>query len=137
VLERISSHVGGFNDDGPDMLGLYMSSLERVGRLPVKRVLPGHGPAFDRLAERVTELQEHHMVRTGEALAAFKGRPLPALEVASQISWLDQRDGWDRLGRTSRMMALSETVAHLRHLEATGQVISTRDGSGVLLYRRA
>jgi hypothetical protein len=44
------------------------------------------------------------------------------------MAWLDSVDGWSRLDTMNRMMAVSETLAHLRHLEAGGRVRMHVDG---------
>lgn len=136
VLARISSHIGTFSDAGPDVLGEFLSSLEKVGRLSVRQVLPGHGPAFDDLKGRVDRLLQHHHQRCDEALAALAGGPATAVEVAASIRWQNGRGGWSALSRVSQLLALSETVAHLRHLAARGEVAAEPEAGDLIRYRR-
>ncbi len=43
--------------NGPDSLGAYERSLDRLASLRVQRVMPGHGNAFRRLRDRIEELR--------------------------------------------------------------------------------
>ena len=45
------------------------------------------------------------------------------------MAWLDSVDSWSRLNTLSRMMAVSETVAHLRLLENMGRVRVHENGT--------
>jgi glyoxylase-like metal-dependent hydrolase (beta-lactamase superfamily II) len=130
VLEYISTHIGLLADQpGDDPLGDYLRSLERVKGLDVDQVLPGHGRPFPDLVRRVDQLFSHHAERFNEILAAIQGGASTVVEIASRVSWLDQRDGWNGLSRMGRTMAISETLAHLRHLERTSRVERQAQGA--------
>jgi glyoxylase-like metal-dependent hydrolase (beta-lactamase superfamily II) len=92
-------------------------------------VLPSHGPPFRGLHRRLDQLALHHRERLAETLAAC-AEPRTAWEVARVLFPM-------RLDPHQTSFAIGETVAHLTHLEARGQVSRERaTGGGVERWRR-
>lgn len=122
VLPIITSNVSLYSFSRDDPLGDFLASLLRLRELPVRRVLPAHGEPFDDLAGRVDELLEHHHLRldavaelcTGANAYAIAMRLFPRLRSHHEARF-----------------ALAETLAHLRHLERGGRVVS-EEGRPVL-----
>jgi uncharacterized MAPEG superfamily protein len=52
LLPRITPNISVLADDDPSMLDDYLASLEKVSRLPVDEVLPGHEYRFTGAAAR-------------------------------------------------------------------------------------
>ena len=108
VLPGISPNISAGPQAAPDPLGRYLDSLARVGRLPVRLVLPGHRQPFADLAGRCGELAEHHRRRLEEVEAIVaQGGEVTAWEVARRL-----------VGRVMDApanveFALGEPVAHL------------------------
>jgi len=119
LLPKITPHVGlgpdGMGGEEPgDPLGDFLASLERVRALPVRLVCPAHGPVFTDHARRVQQVVEHHRFRLRAALDAVARRPRTAWEVSTAL--------FGNLEPGQHDAAAMETLAHLRHLELSGQV---------------
>jgi glyoxylase-like metal-dependent hydrolase (beta-lactamase superfamily II) len=113
VLPRITSNVGIYPDGRPDPLGDFLSALEKMKTLGVKRVLPAHGDPFDDCAGRVDEILAHHAQRLGATLAAVAGPPRSAYAICRTLFPVLRSPHEERF-------ALAETLAHLRYLELRG-----------------
>jgi glyoxylase-like metal-dependent hydrolase (beta-lactamase superfamily II) len=130
VLPMITPHVGAFSDQDRSSLSDYLASLSSVLELPVRLALPGHGDPFREVYARTRVLIRHHEVRMAEIVDLLKAMGAStAYRLAERMAWLDSEDGWSRLNTLSRMMALSETLAHLRHLEDKERVRVHENGS--------
>jgi glyoxylase-like metal-dependent hydrolase (beta-lactamase superfamily II) len=111
----------------------YLANLEKVYSLDVNLILPGHRKLWNDHRKRITELQEHHRLRLGEALAALDGGEKTAWEVAPCITWDIDFNSWQEFPSVQKFFAVGETIAHLDYLEAEGKVRKlTRDNK--LLY---
>ncbi len=128
VLPTITPHIAG-STDLADPLAAFFESLTRVGAFEgVKVCLPAHGHPFADLRGRTDSIRRHHIERLDvlrAAAAALGNAPVEAYmkELFTERAWGD--------------MAASETFAHLEHLRVIGEVDSSRDGDGLLLYRPA
>lgn len=130
VLPRISPIVGVWpQEPDSDQLGLFLGSLPQFRDLPADAlVLPSHGLPFLGLHERVDQLLHHHddrLARTREACAA----PATALDVV-RVLFRRPLDPWQT------GFATGETLAHLNHLIATGEIRREARPDGVWTYRR-
>lgn len=132
VLEDITPNVG-LGDERTNPLALYLESLERVQRLQVRLVLPGHGKPFSRLQKRIKRIREHHRERNSHILQTLAAGPLTAYEVAARLPWDTDRP-WPHLSPAQKYFAVSETLAHLRYLEEEGYVVKERR-QGIYKYR--
>lgn len=122
ILPRISSGVAVLTSQRLDPLGDYLTSLERLSRLSgVRIVAPGHEYAFTGLRERCQDLCAHHVERMEEIALALRRFPgSSAAGLARHVIWSRP---WDQMiGRFGRM-AVSETMAHLLHMEQTGRLV--------------
>jgi glyoxylase-like metal-dependent hydrolase (beta-lactamase superfamily II) len=124
ILERISPNIGIWAYSYPDPLKLYLESLERTRSLNAVLALPGHYRPIKAIAERVAELQAHHI----ERLEFLEG-----LMVQPQTAWtlsLGLFPG--NLNSVQRRFAWSETLAHLEYL--VGQGRARQLGQEPLMY---
>lgn len=107
----------------------YLDNLDKVYRLEVEMVLPGHRRLWNDHRKRIRELQEHHRNRLAEALAALEDGPKTAWEVAPHITWDIEADSWEDFPTVQKFFAVGETLAHLNYLEGEGRVKRlTRNG---------
>lgn len=123
VLPAISSNISLYptNEDG-DPLGEYLDSLQDLSALAADTlVLPAHGRPFATLHERIEALRDEHAGRLAEILVVCR-QPQSTGDVAVRLFNLD------RLDPLNRLLATTETLAHLRHLELRGGL--RRQGSG-------
>lgn len=132
VLMGITSHItpGILSDD--DQLGRYLESLKKLQSLDVQMVLPAHENPFAGLSERANQLLEHHERRLQQVLAPIRHGALSARDIASRVEWVVGL--WEQMDGINRLLAIQETLAHLRLLQERGAVIAT-EREGVNLYR--
>jgi len=123
LLPRISSNISLYpSNEQEDPLGQYLESLQALCRLPRDTlVLPSHGLPFAALHARADALREEHKARLRK-IHAVTAQPSGTEQVAAAIFRLD------RLDTLNRLLAITETLAHLRWLELRGLV--ERGGEG-------
>lgn len=127
LLPQISSNISLWPISHPNPLELFLTSLEMVGCLPVKVVLPSHGGAFNDCAGRVDSLIEHHRQRL-EIITDLSGTGNTAYHICVELFGND-------LSLYEMRFAMAETLAHLAYLESRGRVVSRRDGE-VIVYKK-
>jgi len=117
LLPRISPNIGVYPERrDPDPLDSFLAGFERLAALgPRTLVLPSHGDAFRGIGARLTQLRQHHDQRLETLLELLQTAPGTAAELAQRA----YRGAVDPL---NRMLALGETLAHLRYLEVRGRV---------------
>lgn len=118
VLPTITPHVGALGS-GPDPLGTYLASLDKVAKMEMSVALPAHGDPFDDVGGRIEQIKDHHQRRLGQLVAAA-GELGPATAPAFARHVYPERL-WGYL-------AESEIYAHLVHLEQLGQARRTGHG---------
>jgi glyoxylase-like metal-dependent hydrolase (beta-lactamase superfamily II) len=122
VLPRITPHIGLPPGAEGDPLGDYQASLRALARYSPAEVLPAHEYRFADLGARLDELLHHHRTRLAEIEHAVAARPgLSTWEVSAALTW---SRGWDQTVGASRQSAVSETWAHLLHLQGRERVIN-------------
>lgn len=95
----------------------YVTSLEKIRRLPIQAVFPAHRTVGGNVYQRIDQLLEHHCQRLDEIYRAVAEHPgSTAYALAGQITWSARGIPWDRFPPHQRWFALGETLAHLRHL---------------------
>jgi len=101
----------------------YLQSLDKVGRLPVDLVLPGHRNFQGNLKDRIDELKHHHAERADEVITVLGDRSLNAYEIAAGMTWDIDCERWEDFPIAQRWFATGEAIAHLRYLESEGRII--------------
>jgi glyoxylase-like metal-dependent hydrolase (beta-lactamase superfamily II) len=126
VLPRITPHIGLPAGMSGDPLGDFQSSLRALTRYDPAEVLPAHEHRFFDLAARVEELLRHHRARLAEIEHVIACDPgLSTWAVAMALTW---SRGWEQTTGGMRHAAVSETWAHLVHLQARGRVADFGEG---------
>jgi glyoxylase-like metal-dependent hydrolase (beta-lactamase superfamily II) len=121
VLPRITPNISVHPQQRPNPLADYLESVEKVGRLAVREVLPAHEYRFADLAGRLAEVGSHHVERCAEIekeLAAAPG--CTCWELSTRLTWSRP---WDEIQGYMRRAATGETLAHLVLLEHRGLVV--------------
>lgn len=126
LLPTISSNISLYpSNEHSDPLAEYLASLERLAQLPADTlILPAHGRPFMSLHARVLALREEHAGRLQRIRDACEVAASTAAIAASLFRM-------DRLDALNRLLATTETLAHLRHLELRGEL--ERSGRGAAL----
>ena len=134
VLMGVTSHITPGILSNDDQLGLYLEALKKVAALDVQMVLPAHENPFSHLSQRVGQLLGHHEKRLQQVLSPIRGQALSARDIAAQVEWVV--GFWEQMDSVNRLLAILETQAHLRLLQARALVI-TEEKMGVTLYTTA
>ncbi len=134
VLPHITPSIGFVPEPGPLPLGDFLDSLRLVRAMPDTVLLPAHGPTAPSVHARVDELVEHHDKRLAASQAAVQAGAVTAAEAARQLTWTRREHHLDDMNPFNRMLAVTETGAHLDLLVATGRLHSAVE-QGVVCYR--
>jgi len=127
ILEHISPNIGW--QPGRDVLGEFLSSLDRIAGLEVDLILPSHGAPFSGHRAWVRKTHEHHAERCARIVSLVDGGARTAHEIASQL--------WDRkLSPFHYRFAIFEVLAHLEYLERR-EVLRADRSNGVYHWTRA
>ena len=129
VLPHITPSLGvePYGGHGTSLVE-FIGSLTKVRPLDVDRVLPAHGPDFAGLRDRVDALLDHHATRLAACIEAVRTGSTTAYEVAHQLPWTRRNRRYEELDLANKLLALTETVAHLELLAVQGTLVSGEDG---------
>jgi len=116
ILGDITPTIQLWSDDW-DPLKEYLESLEKVYKLDIEVVLPGHRGIIRNCKERIQELKDHHEKRLEEIVSILRKGSQNAFEVASQMSWDVIYEAWDTFPVSQKWFATGEAIAHLKYLE--------------------
>jgi glyoxylase-like metal-dependent hydrolase (beta-lactamase superfamily II) len=122
ILNDITPTIQCWSDqDNP--LKNYLTSLNKIYKLDVALVLPGHRRLFRNHRERIAELKKHHRNRAKEVLQILGKSPMNAFHVASEMTWDITYESWEQFPVTQKWFATGEAIAHLRYLERKGMLL--------------
>ena len=135
VLYDTIPHVGFNPQSGDNPLGDYISSLEKLERLKVNFILPGHGPVFNALGLRIEKILQHHEERKRAIMRSLHDGLKTAYDIAQKIPWMvnEGDTAFQDLPVWDRRMAITETIAHLKLLMEEDRVGNV-DMDGASLY---
>jgi len=102
----------------------YFASLDKVSKLDIELVLPGHRSIFRNCRERIEELKQHHQKRLAEIISILERGEKHAFQVASEMSWDILCDSWDLFPVSQKWFATGEAIAHLKYLKEKGIIKS-------------
>ncbi|MGQ9558383.1 MAG: MBL fold metallo-hydrolase [Desulfurispora sp.] len=127
LLPKISSNISLWPTSQPNPLEHFLRSLEIVGCLPVKIVLPAHGPVFSDCARRVDELLNHHQQRLQQICHILGKEEKTAYQICQSLFGTG-------LNYHEQRFAMAETLAHLAYLESRARIVSRHMG-GKIIFR--
>jgi glyoxylase-like metal-dependent hydrolase (beta-lactamase superfamily II) len=133
VLPHITPSVGLEPATVASPLGDYLSSLRDVRGLPDARLLPAHGPVTASSHARIDELLLHHDSRLQAVAAAVERGARTAMDVSRVLLWTRRDRPFSTLAPFHQMLAVTETVYHLRLLVTQGR-LTCREVDGVIGY---
>jgi len=134
ILSDITPNIQCWSDK-ENPLENYLSSLDKVRKLDVGLVLPGHRRLFKDHRARIDELKRHHEKRAEEILDILKKGSGSAFEVASLMTWDIKFDSWNDFPVAQKWFATGEAISHLRFLEEKRLVTKEKNNSGIQKYR--
>ena len=119
ILNDITPNIQLWSDDR-NPLEEYFDSLDKVSKLDIELVLPGHRTLFRNCRERIQELKQHHQKRLDEIISILEKGDMDAFRVASEMSWDILCDSWDLFPVSQKWFATGEAIAHLKYLKEKG-----------------
>jgi glyoxylase-like metal-dependent hydrolase (beta-lactamase superfamily II) len=122
VLIDITPNIQCWSDTA-NPLKDYLASLDKVQRLQIDLVLPGHRRLIDNPRARIRELKTHHAHRLDEVLTVLKKGPMSAFQMAAHMTWDIDCESWDQFPVAQKWFALGEAISHLRYLEEDGRIV--------------
>jgi glyoxylase-like metal-dependent hydrolase (beta-lactamase superfamily II) len=121
ILIDITPNIQCWSDT-QNPLKHYIESLDKVAKLDIDLVLPGHRRLIEDHHGRIDELKEHHKNRLNEVLDILKKPDQHSYQVASQMSWDIKAESWDHFPVAQKWFATGEALSHLRLLEEEGKI---------------
>jgi glyoxylase-like metal-dependent hydrolase (beta-lactamase superfamily II) len=134
ILGTISPNITSWHDQ-KDSLGLYLHSLERIKKLPIRLTLTGHRDLVENTLQRIEQLEEHHQTRLGEVLRILEDGPATAYQVASRMQWSIRARRWEDYPVPQQWFATGEALAHLDHLEFVHK-LEKAEAAGLIFFER-
>jgi len=120
--------------DSQNPLKHYLSSLDKIYKLEIDLVLPGHRRLIEDHRARINELKEHHQRRLKEVLEILNKHPMHAFQIASRMTWDIEAETWDHFPVAQKWFATGEALSHLRYLEEEGKVARKTGDKSTLFY---
>lgn len=126
VLPRISPVIM-YDLDLGDVLGDYLTSLQKLIAIHIGLTYPAHGTIIEHGDERVRQILLHHDRRLLDMAELVRAGDTTAWDVMLKSF----RPNLDPL---QARLAFLETVSHLEHLRLTGR-IRDEERNGVVIYK--
>lgn len=121
ILEDITPNISMWADSG-NPLQEYLDSLDKISRMEISRVFPGHRRIFADHRKRIAELKNHHQIRAEEIIAILKGGSRNAYQVASQMTWDIDCRSWEDFPAAQKWFASGEALSHLQYLRVKNKL---------------
>lgn len=132
ILSDITPNITNWPET-VDSLGQYLESLDRVYRLEVALLLPGHRGVVTDHRKRIEELKAHHKARLQEVSSALEDGDKSAFDVAPWVTWDIEFPSWRSFPPTQKVFAVGEVLAHLEYLEER-QCVRRRYENGRVIF---
>lgn len=133
ILQDITPNISLWSDKY-NPLQNYLDSLDKVSKLEVDLVLPGHRSLITDCRGRINELKHHHQLRADEVLNILNEKELTAYQIAAQMTWDMTYDTFEEFPVAQKWFATGEALAHLKYLEESGSV-KKETVNDVVVYR--
>jgi glyoxylase-like metal-dependent hydrolase (beta-lactamase superfamily II) len=133
ILIDITPNIQCWSDK-QNPLKHYLKSLDKVFKLDIDLVLPGHRRLIKDHHARIDELKAHHKNRLNEVLDILKTPDQHAFQIASQMTWDLAAESWNHFPVMQKWFATGEALSHLRFLEEEGKVGRKTEGGLTLFY---
>lgn len=131
ILNDITPNVTLWSDEW-NPLKEYFLSLDKVFKLDILYIFPGHGPIIKNYRERIEELKIHHLRRLDEIKFILGRECGNAFQIASKLKWDINYDSWDCFPPIQKWFATGETIAHLKYLEENKEIFREIRKDGIV-----
>ncbi|MCQ6558533.1 MBL fold metallo-hydrolase [Paenibacillus mendelii] len=129
VLPDITPNVSIVPGEDEDPLQCFIDSLNELRHYEVELAFPGHRAPFNDFRGRIDELIAHHKRRLDAIVELLRETPGTGYDMCMRLF------GERISGNTHHLrFAMSETLAHLIHLERAGQIKSDLRGDYITYY---
>lgn len=125
ILPSITPSIGYETPLANSPLSDYLTSLRLVLDQPDTLLLPAHGNPAPSTNDRARELLQHHDMRLESCVNAVDDTGSSGLQVARRLTWTRRAKSFDELNTLNQMLAVTETVAHLKVLVERDQLSVT------------
>lgn len=105
----------------------YMKSLQRIKNMPLKMILPGHGPVVRNPKAKIEEYITHRILREIQIFKHLEDGPRSIPDMAEDI-YADMHPALRKAGRL-------QVLAHLLKMEADGRVKAISGEGTEAIYR--
>lgn len=136
ILARITPNISLWEMERDDALGQYLENLDKIARLDVDIVLPGHRHIIDNCQERICQLQSYHQQRLEEITHLIGRDALTAVDVARKMQWNLSVKKWDEFPWAQKMFSAGEAMSHLYHLYKQNRILMTKEDDGIYRFHR-
>ncbi len=145
ILGSITPNITQWREE-KDVIAEYFESLDKIDKLQVNLVLPGHRKIFVDCHCRIERLKTHHENRLHEIIQLFKRDHfierddlhaigfLTTFDVASRMKWALTNNSFGELSFPQYLFAIGETKAHLYHLQKLNLLESEVRGGLIYYY---
>jgi glyoxylase-like metal-dependent hydrolase (beta-lactamase superfamily II) len=127
IMRRAPAPIGVRACGSENPLRDYLASVEKLKRLSVETVLPGHGRPFRHLGQRLADIERDIGQQLHAILERLEQAPATAYELVQSLGVLR-----DRRPMAARYQ-ITLTLARLRFLEDAGR-IDRMDSGGTIRY---
>jgi len=136
ILADIAPHVGVHPLAGDNPLDDYIKSLNKLKRLEISLVLPGHKQPFSDIKRRIKEIIEYHEERSQEILTIIGTRPKTAYRIMAEINLPSHQNNvhWGKKTLVDGRTALMETLAYLESLRVA-EKLERFNREGTIYYQ--
>jgi glyoxylase-like metal-dependent hydrolase (beta-lactamase superfamily II) len=126
------SPVVQFLSDRDNPLQNHLESLDRLRRMDIDVILPGHDAVFRDHRGKIDQLKALHVRKTQASLAILADGEKTAFDVASCLHQHTKGlDPWETLSPILKFISARDSLAHLRYLENIGKVRSQVNGAKI------
>ncbi|MBI4768632.1 MAG: MBL fold metallo-hydrolase [Deltaproteobacteria bacterium] len=133
ILDDITPNIQCWMDE-QNPLKEYLESLDKVAKLEVDRVLPGHRRLIKDHRARIAELKDHHKQRLQEILVILEQGRMNAFQIASKMTWDIVAESWDDFPVSQQWFATGEAISHLKYLEKEEKIIQEEENT-IIRYK--
>lgn len=123
ILGKITPNIIFWGFEYGDMLGKYLSSLDKVYNMDIEHLFSSHRFLVDNHKARIEEIKDHHRERLEETIKALKKHGSSTVRtVTKNLSWDIRSKNWDDFPSSQKWFAAGEAHAHLERLRSLNKV---------------